>query len=135
MTTATPDNPFRKELPTTLLEYHSGIMCLRLKEGSEFDLPAIQEQHAAQDELTGNDTYAVLVDATHHVSMSKECREFMAAYSNPRRKATALLTNNNLATIILANFYLRFHRPNTPTRMFNSESEAMNWLRQMLGKS
>lgn len=109
-------------------------MKLRLKEGSDFDLPAIKEQYEAQNQLTGNDDYAVLVDATHHVSMSKECREFMAAYTNPRRKATALLTRNNLATIILANFYLRFHRPNVPTRMFSDETEAMNWLRQMLGK-
>lgn len=125
----------RKEISTTVLEYADGIMYLRLKEGSEFDLPAIQEQYAVQDELTGNDRYAVLVDATHHVSMTKECREFMAAYANPRRRATALLTRYNLATIILANFYMRFNSPRIPTRMFNEEEEAVQWLRQMLAKA
>lgn len=109
-------------------------MKLHLKEGSDFDLEAIQEQYKAQDELTGNDIYAVLVDATHHVSMSKDCREFMASYKNPRRKATALLTRYNLATIILANFYLKFNQPNIPTKMFNDEEEALVWLNAMLKK-
>lgn len=109
-------------------------MHLRLKEGADFSLEATKEQYAAQDEHTGSDNYTVLVDATHHVSMSKEAREFMAAYQNPRRKATALLTRYNLATLILANFYLKFNRPNIPTRLFNHEDEAVAWLKQMLEK-
>jgi hypothetical protein len=121
-----------KEISTTRLEYVGGIMHLRLKEGAEFNLETIKEQYAAQDELTGTDNYAVLVDATHHVSMSKESREFMAAYVNPRRKATALLTRYNLATLLLANFYMKFNQPRIPTKLFNQEEEAIDWLIQML---
>ncbi len=123
-----------KEIATTRLEYLDGIMHLRLKEGADFNLETTKEQFAAQDELTGADNYAVLVDATHHVSMSKEAREFMAAYVNPRRKATALLTRYNLATLILANFYMKFNQPKTPTKLFNHEEEAVNWLKHMLNK-
>ena len=118
----------RKEISTTVLEYSNGLMCLRLKEGAEFDLAAIKEQFLAQDEMTNTEDYAVLVDATHHVSMTKECREFMAAYNNPRRKGTALLTNYNLATLLLANFYLKFNKPLIPTKIFNKEKEALSWL-------
>lgn len=122
------------EISTTRLEYLNGIMVLRLKEGSEFNLETTREQFSAQDALTGNDQYAVLVDATHHVLMTKESREFMAAYVNPRRKATALLTRYNLATLILANFYMKFNRPLIPTKLFNDEEEAIQWLKQMLEK-
>jgi hypothetical protein len=121
-----------KETSTTLLEYVGGIMYLRLKEGAEFSLETTKKQYSVQDELTGTDNYGVLVDATHHVSMSKESREFMAAYINPRRKATALLTRYNLATLILANFYMKFNRPNIPTKLFNHEDEAIAWLKHML---
>jgi len=123
-----------KDISTTYLEFVDGIVFLRLKEGADFTLAATKEQYAAQDELTGNNNYAVLVDATHHVGMSKESREFMAAYNNPRRKATALLTKYNLATLILANFYMKFNKPVTPTKLFNDESSAISWLNQMLGK-
>lgn len=123
-----------KDISTTRLEYEGGIMYLRLKEGAEFNLETTKEQHAAQDELTSNDNYVVLVDATHHVSMSKESREYMAAYENPRRKATALLTRYNLATLLLANFYMKFNQPKIPTKLFNQEEEAIDWLRQMLHK-
>ncbi len=123
-----------KDISTTRLEYAGGIMYLRLKEGAEFNLETTKEQHAAQDELTSNDNYVVLVDATHHVSMSKESREYMAAYENPRRKATALLTRYNLATLLLANFYMKFNQPKIPTKLFNQEEEAIGWLKQMLHK-
>jgi hypothetical protein len=123
-----------KDVSTTILEYADGIMYLRLKEGAEFNLETTREQYAAQDELTGVQNYAVLVDATHHVSMSKESREFMAAYHNPRRKATALLTRYNLATLLLANFYMKFNQPKIPTKLFNQEEEAIDWLKQMLSK-
>jgi hypothetical protein len=134
MANGTAQSAVVKEISTTRLEYVDGIMHLRLKEGAEFNLETTKEQYAAQDELTGTDDYAVLVDATHHVSMSKESREFMAAYVNPRRKATALLTRYNLATLILANFYMKFNQPKTPTKLFNHEDEAIAWLKQMLNK-
>lgn len=117
---------------TTKVDYADGIVYLRLLEGADFDLAALKEQMQAQQELVGADDYAVLVDATNHVSISKEARDHMSAYQNPKRKATALLTRHNLAMRIMANFYMSVHKPAIPTKMFHEEEEAVRWLKKHL---
>ena len=121
-----------KDLDSTFIEYKDNIIFLRLKEDAEFTLSASKEQHQAQDELTQQDNYVVLVDARNHVTISKESREFMAKYNNPRRKATAILTNKNAAMLIMANFYMNVNKPRIPTKLFNHESEAVQWLKEKL---
>ncbi|HQQ94659.1 MAG TPA: hypothetical protein PLQ93_08905 [Bacteroidia bacterium] len=124
-----------KDLSTTKVEYSDHIIYLRLKEDAEFTLENTLEQHQAQDELTKDQVYAVLVDARNHVSITKESREFMANYANPRRKATAILMNRNSAMLIMANFYMKVNKPRIPTKLFNTEEEAVRWLRDMLTKA
>jgi hypothetical protein len=34
---------------------------------------------------------------------------------------------------MIGNFFLALHRPADPTRLFTSESEALDWLRQFVG--
>lgn len=121
-----------RDTTTTLVEYEDNIIYLRMKDGAEVNMENTLEQFAAQDALTGTDTYAVLVDATHFVVMDKESRQFIARYQNPRRVATALLTRNNLPTRLLANIYMKIDRPRFPTRMFSEENEAIDWLRQKM---
>jgi hypothetical protein len=117
---------------TTVVEYENHIVYLRMKDGASVTLENTHEQFAAQAELTGTDTYAVLVDARNFVVMDTDSRKYMASYSNPRRVATALLTKNNLATRLLANIYMKVDRPNFPTKMFGEESEAVAWLKEKL---
>jgi hypothetical protein len=123
-----------RDLESTFIEYKDNIVFLRLKEDADFTLSSTKEQHQAQDELTQQDSYAVLVDARNHVTISKESREFMANYNNPRRKATAILTNKNAAMLIMANFYMNVNKPRIPTKLFNHESEAVQWLKEKLNQ-
>ncbi len=45
--------------------------------------------------------------------------------------AIAMLTNS-LGQKILANFFIKTIRPNTPTKFFTDEKSAINWLRDYL---
>lgn len=120
------------ETSTTIVEYENQIIYLRLKEGAEINLANTLEQYAAQKDLTKNTFYGVLVDARNFVIMDKDSRNFMSAYTNPLRVATALLTTHNLATRFLANIYLKLDRPKIETQMFGSEKEAVQWLKSKL---
>ena len=95
----------------------------------------MKEQYEEQDKLVGNDKYAVFVDATKNSIASKEVRDFMANHIPPNRLATAIITNNNLAINVIANFYLRVHQPKVLTKLFSNENDAVDWLKRKITKS
>lgn len=120
------------ETTTTIVEYEQNIIYLRMKEGAEVNLENTLEQYAAQQQLTKDDYYGVLVDGRNFVIMDKESRKYMSTYFNPKRLATALLTQHNIAMQLLANVYMRIDRTAIETRMFDNEQKAVKWLREKL---
>ncbi len=57
------------------------------------------------------------------------------AYSADAERETAAsaiaYVINNLGHRIVANFYLKIHKPPKPVRFFSEESEAIQWLEQL----
>lgn len=103
-----------------------------MKEDAEISIESMKEQYEAQDRLVGYDDYAVLIDVRKNTSAPPETRTFMANYNPPKRKATALITNFILAAQLVANFYIKFHKPKTPTKIFSDNEEAIKWLNEKL---
>ena len=121
-----------KETSNSFLDYKDHIVFVRIKENAEISVESMQEQYEVQDKLVGNDVYGVLVDGTKNSNVPVNTREFMAKRNPKNRIATAIITNNNLATNIIANFYLKFHKPKNPTKLFNKETDAITWLKSQL---
>lgn len=121
-----------KETANSFLDYKEHIVFVRIKENVDITVSSMKEQYNEQAKLVGTDTYAVLVDGTKNANVPVETREFMAKHNPKNRIATAILTNNNLATTIIGNFYLKFHKPKNPTKLFQKESDAINWLKTQL---
>ncbi len=124
----------KKETSNADLEFRDQIVFVRIKDGAEITTETMEEQWSVQKEMVGRGTYAVLVDGKKNYTLYPEVREYMAAYQPQGRVATALVANKNLATLMIANFYLRFNRPKVPTRMFKEEEEAVLWLKEKLEK-
>ncbi len=111
------------------------IMLYRLNEGAEIGIPQIEELYARLKELTEGARYGMLVDARTQATSSSEARNF--ASRNPEKKnmvAEAILVNN-LAVKLATNFYINFHKPSQPTKMFVREDEALKWLKKMIENS
>lgn len=47
------------------------------------------------------------------------------------RKAQAIIIDS-LPNRLLANFYIKFHKPVNPIKIFEKENEALQWLKQFL---
>jgi hypothetical protein len=118
---------------TSLLQYENNILYTRIYEYACIDEEEMKEQFKAREELVKDDKYAVLVDARNFNTTTEGARKFLAGTHQPKRIAMAVLTNN-LAVTLLANFYLKVNKPNTPTRIFNKEENAVKWLREELEK-
>ena len=125
----------KKETSNSFLEYSNQILFVRIKEGAEMTIESMREQYNAQLELVKNNKYAVLVDGTSNVDVPSETRVFMANHSPSNRKATAIVTNKNLATRLIANFYLKVNKPKVLTKLFKTESDAIRWLKNELDKT
>lgn len=71
-----------------------------------------------------------LMDIRHARKVTREARVFYAGSEAAEvLAATALLIGSPISRAI-ANFFLGMNKPKMPTRLFTSESEALEWLRQ-----
>ncbi len=120
------------ETSNSYIEYIDNIVFITLKEDVEITIESMKEQYIEQDKLVGNDEYAVCVDITLNSSAPPETRTFMAQYNPPNRIATALVSDLNIATQLMANFYLRFNKPKGATKLFKDKDKAIEWLKSRL---
>lgn len=77
----------------------------------------------------------VLVDLRLLKSQSPEARALLAGPVAARVSAAVALLIGSPLSRVLGNFYLRFNRPETPTRLFSTEEEARAWLLQVAGEA
>ncbi|HEU4717636.1 MAG TPA: hypothetical protein VFU15_07375 [Bacteroidia bacterium] len=108
-----------------------GILNIIIQEGAEITLENLREDHEMGLGLTGGKKMRALVDARANFTSTEEAREFMRSdIMNKTRIATAVVTTN-LASRIIVNFCLRFHKPATPLKMFSDFDKAVKWLLSM----
>lgn len=123
----------RLELPDIgILEYHNRILTVRVKEGLEISESVLHRIFTEAAQLAGEDSYAFLADMRKLVSSSPSARHYGA--NNPFQKqhlAYALLAEN-LAEVLLSNFFIRVNRPAVPSRLFRDEQSAINWLQKFM---
>lgn len=115
-----------------VLEYHNRIITVRVLEGVEITEEVLEKIFKNAEQISGGEKYAFLADMRQQVSSSASGRKYGA--NNPFQKqhlAYALLAEN-LAEVMLSNFFIRVNRPAVPSRLFRDEQSALNWLEKFL---
>ena len=79
--------------------------------------------------LANGETYAILFDANSNGTISFEARE---EFAQSKKRIAAAIVTNSLANKLLGNFFVNFHKPKTPSRMFTEDKEAIEWLREQI---
>lgn len=72
-----------------------------------------------------------LFTANKFTLIEKDVMEFMKEVANNYGKADAFVINA-LPQKIVGNFYLKFVKPQVPTKLFTSEAKAVEWLKQFV---
>ena len=107
----------------------NGILRIKVIEGAHIDLVSLKEDGEVNLQLTGDRKTLALYDSRGFFTIEPEAREYLrSGIVDPTRIATAVLTDR-LATKLLVNFFIRFNKPKTPMKMFTSEDEALDWLK------
>ena len=74
----------------------------------------------------------VLTLCSEHANTNIELLNVIAKNkNNPYSKADAFVIKS-MAQRILANFYIKIHKPERPTKFFSSKDDAILWLKQYL---
>ena len=107
-----------------------GFTLLVFNDKVSFELEdAIEVDEITYDLIEGA-PFVTLVDARNiRSNISHEARDFFAKNEKIARirKGQAIVVNN-LHTKIIANFYMKFHKPENPVKIFSNYKKAENWL-------
>ncbi len=107
------------------------ILFMRMHKKSNIDLDAAFQITEIASKITGNEVHANLVDIRQMVFMSSEARKHFGNQNKSTVKAVAIIMNSLLHKPLI-NLYMKFSPPLLPTRIFNDENMAIEWLNEAL---
>jgi hypothetical protein len=106
------------------------ILHYQVSEGAHITMDDINASLEVVRGWGKDNKYLHLFEAGHNSSVDNEVREWAASPDqNQFTVADAILVRDR-AQRLIANFYVRFNNPIKPTKVFTSQSEAINWLNE-----
>jgi hypothetical protein len=111
---------------------NDGIVQVNVGDDIEVDLKEAQEIELTIGVVTGGKKALVLNIAGANTSATNAARNHSASPKGSEFTIADAFVTKSLAQKILGNFYLNFHKPVAPTRLFDSEEKALEWLKGQL---
>lgn len=113
------------------LIYDDDILYVIIKENVDLGISEMDELLEFSAKFTNYEKRYTIVDTRSNYNSSQEVSNHYANSDyNKYRYADAFIVNS-LAMRLLVNFYIRFHKPKVPTRLFNDEQSAINWINSL----
>lgn len=109
-----------------------GIVQVNFGDDIELDLKEVSDIINAIGELTGGKKALILNVAGKNTTATSAARNHSAGPEGSKFTIADAFVTNSLAQKILANFYLNFHKPSVPTKMFDDSGKAIEWLKSNL---
>ncbi|MES2763073.1 MAG: STAS/SEC14 domain-containing protein [Bacteroidota bacterium] len=127
-----PQNAKITEWPTSVTWYdENGILYCVYKKGVKRSLNETRETIKEFKRQLNGQKVCMLADVTNSDDSSKEIREYAATELPKFIKAIAMISDSPLGKM-LANLFLTLKTQPYPTKVFNTEAEAKEWLKQYL---
>ncbi len=105
---------------------------LNIKEGAEILEEDARELIELGTRITHGLKVAALVDATASFTIDQAARDYFAKQTAPEQFICVAVITNSLPQRLLVNFYIKFSKPNTPTKLFGTVEDARKWCESFL---
>lgn len=109
-----------------------GIVRIMWVPGAEVTLADAQESMAAYLRINQGKRRPLFVDTSQMKSLAREARHLYASEEAARVASAVGLIVGTPVSRVLGNFYLGLSNPHLPTRLFDAEAEALEWLKGYL---
>lgn len=105
-----------------------GIIRIEMNSDAKIGLEETREMNKAVGVLSKGKESLILMLADELASFNKAAMEFSASEEGLRYSIAEAMVVKSLTQRITANLYLKIVRPKKPSKIFNSEKEAVKWL-------
>ncbi len=103
---------------------------------------SVEIQHAKEidniylDLSKGEPVYSIVHAVGIHSNMTNEAQKFFSKENGMVQKINgAGIILSNLPIRLLARFYIQFYKPKYPTKIFNTEQDAIKWFEELRVKN
>lgn len=98
----------------------------------EMEEKDVREMTEIIGEMGKGKTYPVLILIEEFNPIQKSASEYAASEEAGKYTKANAIVINSFAVRIGSNFFIKIFKPKRPTKMFNSEEKAVEWLKSLL---
>jgi hypothetical protein len=109
-----------------------GIARTCVKPGIDITLEHAVENSKIVNGLYTDHKFPILIDSRGIKSMSYEARHHFSVRGRDTNTCAFAIIIGSTISRVLGNFYLGINKPTVPTRLFDNEDAAIDWLQQFL---
>jgi hypothetical protein len=109
-----------------------GIARTKVKPNSEISLNHAMENSKAVNSLIEDKKFPILIDARGIRSMTRDAREFFSTRGRDTNTCAFGIIIKSPISRTVGNFFLGINKPAVPTRLFDNEENAVEWLKHHL---
>lgn len=118
-----------KDFSIATLKYEEDILLLTWKEDADVDLESCKEIVEWRKKVQQGEKALLLIDQRQFWTISQEAKEYSKQSDvEALSRAIALFTGDWFPSVLVANSYVKFYKPNVPIKIFKSEAKARKWL-------
>lgn len=108
--------------------YSTGLIRIEMMGNEKIGLKESKEMNRAVGVLSKGKEALILMLADELASFDKEALNFSASDEGLQYSIAEAMVVKSITQRLTANLYLKIVRPKKPSKIFNSEKEAMKWL-------
>lgn len=105
-------------------------MRFEIRDGYDIKVDDIKQMTEVAGQLGKGIKFPNLIIMPVYDNISFEVREYAASKERAVYSIADAFVISSMAMQLIGNFYLQFHKPFLPTKIFTDESKAINWLTQ-----
>lgn len=105
------------------------VLYVKIKSGCQINMDDVQEVEHIMDTNYPKEKFYNLFDFPNFSNLDAEVREWAADKTGNTRTLADAIVLYSLPQKMIANFYLRVHKPPKPTKVFSKVEDALVWLK------
>ncbi len=113
---------------------YEGIIKIIYKDDYEFNINDAKESIKELHKITSNKAFPILKIPGKYSSIDIEARKFISSEEGMKFSLAEAFVTTFLPHRIIGNFYMKINKPVKPTAFFNTEEQAVAWLKQFIEK-
>lgn len=116
----------------TLLLGEDGIFYCQVKKYADCNMKDAKELINAMKVLGKGKEYPMLTTIEDFVTTTNDAKKFMSKKENNKYMSASAVITKHIGYKIGTNLFIKFYKPEIPTKFFLKEQEAIKWLKKFL---